>query len=160
MACATSIRIDDAVSKTDVSAVRRLLTEYGPSLAVDLEYQGFAEELRTLPGRYAPPRGALLLARHGRRSVGCVALRAMPAAADCEMKRLYVRASHRGQGLGRRLAESIIARARELGYRRMLLDSLPTMAPAMALYRSLGFRDTAPYTVSPVPGTVFLELGL
>lgn len=160
MVRAPAIRIDRAESKADVAAVRRLLTEYGPSLAVDLEYQGFAEELRSLPGRYAAPRGALLLARHGRRAVGCVALRPMNVATDCEMKRLYVRASHRGQGLGRRLAERIVATARQLGYRRMVLDSLPTMTAAMSLYRSLGFQDTRPYTESPVPGTVFLELRL
>lgn len=154
------VRIESAESKADVAAVRRLLREYGPSLAVDLEYQGYAEELRTLPGRYSPPRGELLLARQGRRAVGCVALRPMPAESDCEMKRLYVRPSHRGQGLGRNLAEHIVIRARQLGYRRMLLDSLPTMTAAMQLYRSLGFRDIEPYTTSPVPGTVFLELML
>lgn len=156
---ASGIRIEPADQPRDLRAVRRLLEEYGPSLAIDLEYQSFAEELRTLPGRYAPPQGSLLLARQGARAVGCVALRAL-SSVDCEMKRLYVRPAFRRHGLGRALVERIVAEAQRIGYRRMLLDSLPTMTDAMKLYRSIGFRDTAPYTQSPVPGTVFLEMRL
>lgn len=154
-----AIRIESAETQADVAAVRQLLTEYGPTLAVDLEYQGYAAELSGLPGAYAPPRGALLLARHGRRSVGCVALRPIDPE-TCEMKRLFVRAAYRSRGIGRRLVERIILEARHRRYRRMVLDSLPTMTEAIRLYRSLGFRDTLPYTFSPVEGTVFLELRL
>ncbi len=142
-----------------IEAVRALFVEYATSLGVDFCLLGFEDELANLPGAYAPPRGRLLLAQSGEEAVGCVALR--PLADDvCEMKRLYVRPAYRATGLGRRLIEALLAAARELGYRRMRLDTLPTLAAARRLYRTLGFRPIAPYNDNPIPGVEFLELSL
>jgi ribosomal protein S18 acetylase RimI-like enzyme len=142
-----------------LAAAGRLFEEYAASLDISLCFQGFDEELATLPGNYAPPRGRLLLAWRGNESAGCVALR--PLEPDtCEMKRLYVRPAYRSSGAGRLLAERIIHEAATAGYRRMRLDTLPRMEAALALYRRLGFREIAPYTANPVQGAVFLELQL
>ena len=139
----------------DVELVRTLFGEYAASLDVDLAFQGFAEELAALPGGY----DAVLVARIGAEPAGCVGVRRLEDGV-CEMKRLYVRPSARGGGLGRELAEAAIARARELRYERMRLDTLPSMGAAQALYRSLGFVEIAPYRHNPVEGTAFLELRL
>ena len=133
-----------------METVRGFLREYADSLGVDLSFQDFESELADPLGFYE-----LVLLAEG----GCVALRRIDER-TCEMKRLYVRPSARGSGLGRRLAEAVIAEARARGYSRMLLDTLPQMAAAQALYRSLGFRDTEPYRHNPVPGATFLELML
>ena len=144
----------------EVELVRELFLEYASSLGIDLAFQGFDHELLTLPGDYAPERrGALLLAWADGACLGCVAVRALDPP-RCEMKRLFVRPAGRGLGLGRRLAEEAIERARVLGYARMLLDTLPAMSEARALYRSLGFVETTPYRFNPIPGTTFLELQL
>jgi len=141
----------------DLPAVRELLAEYAAGVGVPLDFQGFDREVAELPGAYAPPRGALLVVRVDGALAGCVALR--PLAGDaCEMKRLFVRPAARGLGLGERLALAVVAEARRLGYRRMRLDTLPTMAAAQSLYERLGFRDIPPYTANPVAGTRFLEL--
>jgi len=144
----------------DLQAVRALLREYERSLGVDLGFQGFAEELERLPGEFRPEaRGALLVAAGGSGLAGCVALRAW-SQRDCELKRLYVVPAARGSGLGRRLAEAALERAHDLGYARVLLDTLPSMHAARRLYRSLGFVATQPYRENPVPGTAFLALDL
>jgi putative acetyltransferase len=140
---------------SDVEEVRTLFHEYASSLSFTLDFQDFDRELAQLPGDYAPPRGALLLAR----AEGCVALRPIDDA-TCELKRLYVRPSARGTGLGRRLAEAIVAEAQRLGYARMRLDTVPGMDTAQSLYAQLGFREVAPYRANPIPGARFLELEL
>jgi putative acetyltransferase len=139
-----------AAGPGDLETVRLLMREYVDGLGVDLSFQDVETELADPLGFYE-----LVLLADG----GCVALRRIDDA-TCEMKRLYVQPSGRGSGLGRRLAEAIIAEARARGYRRMLLDTLPTMTAARALYESLGFRETDPYRHNPVPGTSFLELDL
>jgi putative acetyltransferase len=143
----------------DLADVRRLLIEYANALPFGLEFQHFDEELATLPGRYAPPGGRLLVGSVDGRVVGCVGVRRLDDQ-TCEMKRLFVNADARGSGLGRVLAEASIAAARGLGYRRMRLDTVPGMETAQALYTRLGFTEIDPYTVNPVPGARFLELQL
>lgn len=134
----------------DRETVRGFLREYADGLGVDLSFQDFESELADPLGFYE----LVLLADDG-----CVALRRIDEL-TCEMKRLYVRPAGRGSGLGRQLAEAVIAEARERGYRRMLLDTLPEMTAAQVLYRSLGFRETEPYRHNPVPGAAFFELRL
>ena len=138
---------------------QRLVEAYAASLPVDLAFQSFDEERSHLSTHYAPPAGAFVLAEHDGDHVGCVGLRRF-ADRDCEMKRLYVAPSARGLGLGRTLVATIIARAREAGYQRMLLDTLPSMPEARALYQSLGFQPIPAYRYNPVPGTAYLQLVL
>jgi ribosomal protein S18 acetylase RimI-like enzyme len=126
---------------------------------VDLCFQGFDEELAGLPGGYARPGGRLLVATLGAQVAGCVALRPVGGGV-CEMKRLYVRPAARGNGVGRELASAAVEAARDEGYARMRLDTLPQMVEARPLYESLGFREIEPYYDSPVSGTRFLELAL
>ena len=154
------ISIAHAATPEQVQRVRELFLEYEKSLGVDLCFQGFAQEVSSLPGAYAPPSGRLLVAfDDGGELAGCVAMRALDDDA-CEMKRLYLRASVRGQGAGRALALRVMDEARAAGYRVMRLDTLPAMAEAHALYESLGFRRIAPYYPNPVPGAIYMECRL
>jgi putative acetyltransferase len=156
---ARDFRCGPASTPEDIDEARRLFREYEASIGVSLCFQDFDAELAGLPGAYAPPAGALLFARRGSETAGCVALRRLEEGL-CEMKRLYVRDAYRGLGIGRSLAEAILDEARRLGYRRMRLDTLPSMRRAIPLYRSLGFRDIPPYTHNPVEGTFYLEKDL
>lgn len=153
------IDIRPAAFPEDVDEVRRLFRDYAQSLGVDLGFQDFEAELAGLPGKYAAPAGRLLLACSGSDALGCVALRPLHGTA-CEMKRLYVRPQARGAQLGRHLAQRICREAREAGYSRICLDTLPTMAAAQQLYRALGFVPTEPYVFNPIAGTKFLALDL
>jgi putative acetyltransferase len=148
-----------------MAQARALFEEYAAWLAVDLCFQGFAEELATLPGAYAPPRGMLLLAGPPDVTVGCIALRPLAETgsasdATAEVKRLYVRPEARGTGLGKRLVQAVIDGARAIGYRELKLDTLARMAEAHSLYTNLGFRECALYYHNPIPGAVYMSLVL
>jgi len=154
---ALEIAIVPARGDDDIATVARLFREYQISIGVDLCFQGFEEELSTLPGNYAPPRGEILVARAGRAAAGVIALRPADAADTCEMKRLYVRPAFRAAKLGRRLAEAVLAEGRRIGYRRIVLDTLQDMTAAQALYRSLGFAEIPAYYDNPLPGVRYFE---
>lgn len=148
-----------AAEARDIAEIAELFSAYEAHIGVDLSYQGFADELATLPGKYAPPRGQLLIARNANgAAIGCVALRPIDARC-CEMKRLFVSAQGRGLGLGRALTEAVIAEAAKLGYAELRLDTLPSMHEAIALYRKLGFAPIAPYYAAR-EGTLFMALSL
>ena len=150
--------VHQAESDSDVGHARELFLEYAQSLGFSLCFQNFDKELAALPGDYASPEGRLLLAEYGSRLAGCVALHKL-SDDICEMKRLYLRPQFRGKGLGRILADRIIAEARQIGYKRMRLDTVePVMKDAVAMYRRLGFTEIAPYTANPNPGTLYMEL--
>ncbi|MGO9046627.1 MAG: GNAT family N-acetyltransferase [Xanthobacteraceae bacterium] len=150
-------RLDPARGAGDIAAAAALFREYADGLGIDLSFQGFAAELASLPGDYAPPAGELLLARAGSgAALGCVALRPLEGSGICEMKRLYVRPEGRRLGIGRALVAAIIDAAETRCYREMRLDSLPTMREAMALYRRFGFAEIAAYRFNPIPDTVYL----
>lgn len=151
------IREVDPDSELDI--LRNLFREYVEELGDDLDFQGFQEELKNLPGQYSPPRGSLYLALVEGSPAGCIALRNIDGT-TCEMKRLFVRPEYRSMKIGRALVETLLADARSRGYRTMKLDTLERLEAAYQLYRSLGFRETAPYTYNPLPGAVFMETDL
>jgi GNAT superfamily N-acetyltransferase len=147
-------------SAEDLAATVTLFEAYAASLGINLSYQNFIEEMAAMPGKYAPPKGELLLARGSDgAALGCVGLRPL-ADNCCEMKRLYVTPKGRGLGLGKALAERVIAEARRIGYREMRLDTLPSLIAAIALYDSMGFARIAAYYDTPIPGTIFMALPL
>jgi carbonic anhydrase len=173
------MKIIHAVTLEDIGTAKTLFLEYAASLGFELCFQSFDEELAGLPGDYAPPYGALLIAvddgaevrgeptgetgaevvEERRVAAGCAALRRLDAE-TCEIKRLYVRPSCRGKGIGRALAETVVAEARKIGYQRMRLDAIRNMTAAVGLYASMGFKQIAPYRHNPIPGAVYLELSL
>jgi len=155
-----SLSFSQAESSGQISQARELFLEYGESLGFSLCFQNFDQELANLPGDYAPPQGRLLLAEYEGQLAGCVALHELEPGI-CEMKRLYLRPQFRGKALGRALAERIIAEARQLGYRRMRLDTVePVMKDAVAMYRKLGFKEIPPYRANPMAGAMYMELTL
>jgi ribosomal protein S18 acetylase RimI-like enzyme len=158
-----SIALVAPLAPEDMAAVRQIFMEYAQSLQVDLCFQDFETELHQLPGEYAPPRGALLLAMVNDELAGCCALRPLDSADSpnaAEMKRLYVRPAFRRLGLGRLLAEGILDAARQCDYSCVLLDTLDEMESARALYEDLGFEETPPYYHNPLPGAHYLKVVL
>ncbi len=153
-------RIRHATSAADLDAARRLFRAYVDALDFDLDFQDFERELKALPGPYADPDGAILLAEVDDEPVGIVAVKPLDEAGVCEMKRLYVRPAHRGKGIGRALAETILETARTLGYDVMRLDTVASMTPARSLYRSLGFEERPPYYNNPLDDAVYMERSL
>ncbi len=167
---AAAFKLVDAVTAAQIEECRKLFHEYEQHLGVDLRFQDFEQEVEDLPGAYAPPDGALILAvtatggevcneTTNTETAGCVALRRL-APGICEMKRLFVRPRFRGTGIGRQLARLIIEKARSMGYGKMRLDTLDFLTGAISLYRSLGFRQIEPYYDNPLSGVLYWELGL
>ncbi len=156
---ATAVRLTEAVEAGDLDLARALFREYQRAIGVDLCFQGFDAELAALPAAYARPAGRLLLAWRGEALAGCGALRPLgPGVA--ELKRMWTRPAHRGQGVARAVAEALLAAARAQGYRVVRLDTLESMTAARTLYRSLGFVEIGPYYPNPLPGVVYMELQL
>jgi putative acetyltransferase len=154
------LTLRQAESPAEIAQTRELFLEYADSLGFSLCFQGFDQELAGLPGDYAPPDGRLLLAEYQGQPAGCVALHKLDSDI-CEMKRLYLRPQLRGRGVGRALAEAVIAEARAIGYRKMRLDTVePVMPNAVAMYRRLGFVEIEPYRANPMAGALYMELVL
>ncbi len=158
-----TVQLLSPASAADLHATRTIFQEYADSLKVDLCFQGFEDELRSLPGEYAEPRGALLLAWVDGVLAGCCALRPLDSSDysnAAEMKRLYVRQAFRGLGLGRQLTEGILDAARKSGYSCVLLDTLDDMESARALYEDLGFVEIPPYYHNPHAGAHYLKVDI
>jgi putative acetyltransferase len=155
----SAVSIFQAQTPQDMACARELFQQYADSVGAVISLRNFGEELAGLPGEYGPPQGRLLLAFCARRAAGCVTLRKLEESI-CEMRRLYVRNEFRGQGLGHELVHAAISAAREIGYQRIRLDNLSSMQDAIALYRSLNFKDIPPYHPDPHPDAVYMELVL
>lgn len=154
-----TVEFKHIIGQDMTEVIRKLFSEYAQSLQIDLTFQDFESEIKGLPGKYGSPDGALILALVDGKEAGCVALRKITEDI-CEMKRLYVRDSYRGLGIGKALANIIIETAVKMNYQYIRLDTLPTMKSAQALYTSLGFYDIAPYVYNPIEKTRFMELKL
>ena len=155
------LTIVKAETPAQVSTARQMIEEFAAWLEFRLCFQGYEEEIQSLPGKYAPPSGRLLLALWDGRPAGVIALRPLEEPGVCEMKRLYVRPEFRGHQIGRILAERVIGEAAEIGYSRMRLDTISgKMDSAIAMYRTLGFAEIDPYYKTPVGETLFMELAL
>lgn len=154
------LTLRQAESPAQIAQARELFLEYADSLGFSLCFQSFDQELAALPGDYSPPDGRLLIAEYRGQLAGCVALHKLEPEI-CEMKRLYLRPQLRGRGVGRAIAETVIAEARLIGYRKMRLDTVePVMPNAVAMYRRLGFVEIEPYRANPIAGALYMELGL
>jgi ribosomal protein S18 acetylase RimI-like enzyme len=152
-----SISIIQAETQEQVKDAKALFLEYAKSLNFDLCFQDFDKELASLPGDYTPPEGRLLIAMQNNQVAGCVALRKFEDNI-CEMKRLYVKPEFRGMKIGKLLAERILEEAKSIGYKKMYLDTVPSMKEAIQLYKNLGFNEINPYRYNPQPGAIFMEL--
>lgn len=157
-----SFTITPASTSTDLASIKILFTAYATALNLDLSFQSFSTELSTLPGKYAPPTGSLLLAKSTStgEAIGCVGVRPLDSNDICEMKRLYVSPAGRGTGVGKALAQAVVVEAKRLGYRAMRLDTLASMTTPLKLYRGMGFRDIEAYYHNPLEGVHYLELEL
>lgn len=153
------IELIQVESEEHLDCIRELFKEYEKSLGFNLDFQDYKKELAKLPGEYAAPDGRILLVFYKDKVAGCVALRKHEQGI-CEMKRMYVRPQYRRKGIGRAMAQKIIEEARAHGYERMRLDTINTMKEAIALYRSLGFKETEPYRHNPIKGASYMELSL
>lgn len=153
------MQIIEAKSDKQIETTRQLFREYQEFLGEDLCFQGFEEELASLPGKYADPNGAIFLVEHEGDFIGCVAVRPLEGS-TCEMKRLYVQPQAQGLKAGRLLAEIVIEKARELGYEKMQLDTLQRLEKAISLYQKLGFKKISSYYANPLDEVVYLELDL
>jgi len=159
----TDIIVRQAQGPDDMETVSALFLDYEADLGIDLCFQGFAEEVRQLPGVYVSPHGAILLAFVGDSPAGCCAFRPLEGSDHvnaCEMKRLFVRRPFRGFGLGRQLVDQVLSEARMAGYTTMLLDTLTDMEAARTLYQEAGFYEVAPYYHNPIPGAHYLKVDL
>ena len=153
------INIYESYDGDSLNAAKMLIEEYAEFLGFDLDFQDFAVEMAEFPGKYAPPEGCLLLAEEDGRIAGCIALRKMDDAV-CEMKRLFVRSEFRGRGVGRMLILELLNLARQKGYKKMRLDTVPQLESAIVLYERIGFKDIEPYYYNPLPGARFMEITL
>lgn len=153
------IEIVNANDSKKVNEAKKLIQEYGNSLKISLDHQNFKQEIKNLPGEYVAPKGRLLIAYVDGKIAGCVALREF-ANNSCEMKRLYVKDTYRGQGIGKQLVTKLIDEARNIGYEFMKLDTIPGMTRAQHIYESYGFYDINPFAYSSVDGTRYMELKL
>ena len=153
------IEIIHVETKDQVSIIRELFLEYATSLGFSLCFQDFDKELAGLPGEYAPPDGRLILALDDTDAIGCIALRKLDEGI-CEMKRLYVKPSGRGKGLGKLLVQTVIDEAVKIGYKKMRLDTVPKMKEAIDLYLKIGFKEIKPYRENPIEGALYMEMEL
>ena len=153
------MKIIPVLNETSTKEIRMLFREYETALGADLSFQNFEDELAAIPENYVPPHGSLLLAIAEEKAAGCVAMRKKDEY-SCEMKRLFVRPSFRSRGIGRLLAQEVIRCSRQVGYRKMYLDTLISLEGAIALYKSLGFKETEPYYHNPMDGVIYMQLDL
>ena len=151
------IEIIEAKTEQDIYVARALFKEYTDGLGIDLTFQNYEQELARLETIYLPPSGSLLLGEYNGSFVGCVGLRKLDNL-SCEMKRLYIKPEARGKGLGSALCKRIIQRGKQLGFKRMRLDTLPSMTGALTLYKRFGFYEIEPYYKNPIPGTIYMEV--